>query len=106
MKLLLDECVDARLAREILGHDVTTVPKAGWAGATDQQVLERAERAFEVFVTTDRNLEFQQNLSSYDLVVIVLEAKTNRLVDLKPLVPSLLAVLPTARRRVATHVRP
>ena len=56
-------------------------------------------------VTTDRNLEFQQNLANYDLAVVVLEAKTNRLADLMPLVPTLLATLPTPRRRDATHVR-
>jgi predicted nuclease of predicted toxin-antitoxin system len=104
VRVLLDECVDARLAREISGHDVTTVPKAGWAGLKDRPLLERAEAVFDAFVTTDRNLENQQNLANYDLAIIVLEAKTNRLADLKPLVPSLLATLPTATRGQATHV--
>ena len=105
MKILLDECVDARLAREILGHQVQTVPQAGWAGLTDRQILENAEKVFEAFVTTDSNIEFQQNLANFNLAVIVLRAPTNRLADLKPLMPELLRVLPSAAKRAATCIR-
>ena len=104
MKILLDECVDARLAREIAGHEVQTVPQMGWAGVKDRVLLGLAETAFDVLVTTDSNLEFQQNLAKFTLAVVVLKAKTNRLADLKPLVPSLLNALPTAVRGKATHV--
>jgi len=104
LKVLLDECVDARLAREIAGHDVHTVPEMGWAGEKDGPLLGLASGTFDAFVTTDRNLEFQQNLSKYNLSVIVLRAKTNRLADLKGLVPNLLAALPTAPIGQATHV--
>ncbi|HEY1067943.1 MAG TPA: DUF5615 family PIN-like protein [Pirellulales bacterium] len=102
--MLIDECVDARLAKEIAGHSVRTVPQMGWAGVADRALLGLAEASFDVLVTTDGNLEFQQNLSQFNLAVIVLKAKTNRLADLKPLVPSLLATLPTAPRGQATHV--
>jgi predicted nuclease of predicted toxin-antitoxin system len=105
VKVLLDECVDARFAREIVGHQVQTVPQAGWAGLPDSEILKNAERGFDVLVTTDSNLEFQQNLANYDVAVIVLRAPTNRLVDLKPIIPQLLALLPTAPKRQATRLR-
>jgi hypothetical protein len=62
VKVLLDECVDARLAREIMGHEVWTVLRMGWAGVTDGVLLSRAAASFDVLVTTDQNMEFQQDL--------------------------------------------
>ena len=106
MKVLLDECVDARLARDIVGHQLQTVPRAGWAGLPDGEILKRAEQSFEVLVTTDANLEFQQNLALYNIAVIVLRARTNRLADLKPLVPQLLSALSTSPKRQATYIEP
>ncbi len=96
MKILLDECVDQRLAREIVGHDVKTVRQMGWMGIANGELLALACQRFDVFVTVDRNLSFQQNLASYPLAIIVLQAKSNRIADLRPLIPSLLASLHTA----------
>jgi hypothetical protein len=93
MKLLLDECVDRRLARELQGHDVRTVPKMGWAGIKNSDLLRLAESEFDVFITVDRNLSFQQNLPKFKIAILVLHAPTNRLVDLKPLVPDIFAAL-------------
>lgn len=104
MRVLLDECVDVRLARTIAEHDVWTVARLGWAGITDGVLLERAAKSFDVLITTDRNLEFQQNLARFDLAVVVLEARTNRLADLELLVPSLLALLPMVVPGRATHI--
>jgi len=59
--VLLDECVDRRLAGDIQGHDVKTVPEVGWAGFKSGELVFRAERPFDVFVTVDRNLPFQQD---------------------------------------------
>ena len=98
MKVLLDECVDRRLVREISGHDVKTVPQMGWAGIKNGDLLILVEKEFEVFVTVDRNISFQQNLTNYNVAVIVLRAHTNRLRDLRPLVPELLTTLPSAKR--------
>ena len=89
MKLLLDECIDRRLAKEIEGHEVVTVPQAGWAGIQNGELLRRAQEQFDVFVTVDRNLSFQQHLPQFTIAVIVLQAPTNRLKDLRPLVPQL-----------------
>jgi len=72
--VLLDECVDRRLAGDIRGHDVKTVPEAGWAALKNGDLLRRAQHEFDVFITTDRNLPFQQDLSRFSVAVIVLRA--------------------------------
>jgi len=94
MKLLLDECIDRRFARELTGHFVRTVPQMGWATIKNGRLLRLAEKEFDVFVTVDRNLSFQQNLPKFNLAVAVLRARSNRLEDLQPLGASLLAALP------------
>lgn len=104
MRVLLDECVDRRLAREITGHEVTTVPDAGWASAKNGDLLALAQTNFDAFVTVDRNLSFQQPLPSFSIAVVILRARTNRLVDLRPLIPKLLEVLPMANRGEVTWV--
>jgi hypothetical protein len=103
VKILLDECVDRRLAKELSGHLVETVPKMGWAGLKNGDLLTLAEKQFDIFITVDRNLSLQQNLPRFNIAVLVLHAPTNRLEDLKLLVPNILAVLPTAKvRQVVT----
>jgi len=94
VKVLLDECIDRRLAREIEGHEVVTVPQAGWAGIKNGELLRLAQAQFDVFVTVDRNLSVQQSLPDFSIAVIVLRAPTNRLKDLRPLVPRLVQMLP------------
>lgn len=98
MKILLDECVDRRLASEISGHDVHTVPQMGWAGIKNGELLTLAEKQFEAFVTVDRNLSFQQNLTLHNIAVIILRCRSNRLRDLRALVPELTASLLSAKR--------
>lgn len=96
MRLLLDECIDRRLARELPGHHVRTVPQMGWATIKNGRLLRLAEIEFDAFITVDRNLSFQQNLPKFKIAVVVLRARSNRIEDLKPLVPELLAALPGA----------
>ena len=96
MKVLLDECVDQRLAREITGHEVATVPDAGWASAKNGDLLGLAQERFDAFVTVDRNLAFQQNAPRFAIAVLILRARSNRLAALRPLIPRLLELLPTA----------
>jgi hypothetical protein len=80
------------------GHEVSTVQQNGWAGLKNGELLRRAADAgFDVFVTADRNLEFQQNLSQTRLGVILLVAPSNALEDLLPLVSGLLAAIPKSR---------
>lgn len=104
MKILLDECIDRKLAREFVGYEVKTVPQMGWARIKNGQLLTLAELEFDVSITVDRNLLFQQNLSQFDIAVIVLQALSNRLTDLKPLVPQVLTILATVAKGQGTVV--
>ena len=106
MRVLLDECVDWRLARDIVGHDVKTARQMGWTTVKNGELLTLAGGQFDVFVTVDRNLSFQQNVVSYPIAVIVLRAKTNRIVDLKPLAPRLVAAIQSVRRGVVEFIDP
>lgn len=78
----------------------------GWAGKRNGELLALAAGRFDVFLTADRNLSYQQDISSFDIAVLVLVARSNRLDDLRPLVPRVLEVLVTAPRRAATLVAP
>lgn len=93
MRILIDECVDWRLLRDLPGHDVKTVRQMGWTETVNGALLTLAEREFDVLVTTDKNLSFQQNVSRYDIGVVVLRARSARLRHLRELVPSLLNML-------------
>ena len=97
MRVLLDECLPRRLKRSITGHEVETVPEAGWAGKTNGELLGLAKERFDVFVTVDRNLPAQQSLGGGPAVVI-LAASSNRFQDLEPLVGELLRALETITR--------
>jgi hypothetical protein len=104
VKVLVDECVDWRLSRDIVGHEVKTARQMGWSTIENGELLALAAKDFDVFVTVDRNLSFQQNLPAFTIAVIVLRAASNRLADLQPLVPELLALIPTAKRGAVTYV--
>jgi hypothetical protein len=90
VRVLLDECVDWRLLRAIPDHDVRTARQMGWNAIKNGALLALASQNFDVFVTVDRNLAFQQPVASLQIAVVVLRAKSNRLADLIPLVPTLL----------------
>jgi len=64
VKLLLDECVDRRLARDLVGHSVSTVPRRGWGGIKNGDLLALAEKEFDAFITVDRKIGTQQDLAS------------------------------------------
>ena len=106
MKILLDECVDRRLARELIGHDVTAVPEIGWAGIRNGELLGLAQDSFDVLVTVDRTLPLQHDLTQFSLAVVVLRARSNRLADLRALVPQLLVALTSSPKGAATTVGP
>lgn len=98
MKLLLDECVPRKLKNSFSGHECQTVPEAGFAGKKNGELLHLADRAgFEVFVTVDRGLEYEQNLARHNIAVIVLRTKSSRLVDLIAHVPEILRLLPSIK---------
>ena len=83
MRILVDEQLPRQLAPYFVGHDVRTTQEQGWAGLKNGELLKQALSAgFEVLVTGDKNLEFQQNLRSSGLFVVVLVAPSNKLKDL------------------------
>ena len=90
MRVLLDESLPLDLAAELKGHDVQTVRSQGWTGLLNGELLRRAREQFDVFVTMDRNLPNQQNLRAIGMPVVFVLAKSNRLPDLRPLVPGIL----------------
>jgi predicted nuclease of predicted toxin-antitoxin system len=104
MKVFLDECIDWRLSRDLADHEVMTARQMGWTSITNGELLALAWREFDVFVTVDRNLSFQQDLDVLPIAVIVLSAPSNRLADLRPLVPRLLAAIASAGPGKATIV--
>lgn len=104
MKFLLDECIDRRLAREFSEQDIRTVSQMGWTGTKNGKLLALAEKEFDVFITVDRNLLFEQNLSKLDLAVVVLKAYSNRLSELKPLIPQIIEALPSLKKGQAVVI--
>ena len=83
-----------------------TVPDAGWPALKNGELLARAQHEFDVFVTVDRNLPFQQELARFSIAIIVLRSPSNRVADLRGLIPQLLAVLPVAKRGEVTWAYP
>jgi predicted nuclease of predicted toxin-antitoxin system len=91
MRILLDESLPRELARELPGHFVRTVVEMGWAGRKNGELLRLASAEFDLLLTADRNLEHQQNLARVGVGIAVLIGRTNRIEDLRPLLPALLA---------------
>lgn len=104
MRVLLDKCLPRRLGRELTGHEATTVPDAGWAGVSNGALLARIPGHYDVFVTVDKNLPAQQKLRGIGFGVVVLRAKSNRLADLRPLVPELIAALSRIDAGMVVHL--
>jgi hypothetical protein len=106
MRILLDECVPRPLRHEFAGHDVRTVGEQGWGGKKNGELLALLVGAgFEVFLTVDQNLRYQQNLAASGVGVIVMCAQTNRVPDLLPLVPAVEAALKSIRAGQVVEVR-
>ena len=105
MRILLDHCIDWRLARSLAGHSVSSVRDMGWEALRNGDLLVAAAAgAFHVVVTVDRKLKYQQDLNKLPLAVVVLLARSNRLADLVPLVPALESALSTLAPRTLVEV--
>jgi predicted nuclease of predicted toxin-antitoxin system len=90
--ILLDECLPRRLARLLPGHDVRTVRQMNWLGLGNGRLLDAAAD-FDVFITVDKNLVKQQQIAGRSLAVIVLRVQSNKIEDISPVVPRVIAVL-------------
>jgi len=95
IRILLDECVPRPFRRELPNYNVRTVPEMGWSGITNGKLLRLAEQQFDVFITIDKNMQHQQNLASSTMAIIVLNCLSNRIDDLLPFGPAVLAALET-----------
>lgn len=93
MKILLDECTPRVLKRRLLGRDIRTVQEMGWAGLKNGDLLAAAEGHFDVFITTDKNLRFQQNLKKFSFAVLLLPS--NKVPVVVGLIPDIEAALTT-----------
>jgi predicted nuclease of predicted toxin-antitoxin system len=98
MKILLDECLPRKLKNDLAGHSVSTVSEIRWKGLKNGELLRLAENTFDVFITADQGVRYQQNLQGKNIAVIVLAAPNNRIETLRPLMPRVLATLDTIRR--------
>jgi len=105
MKLLLDECLPRKLKNHLPGHECHTVPEAGWAGKKNGELLVLAENSgFEVFLTLDRGLEYEQNLKRRGIAIVLIAAESSQLADLLPRMPAVLDVVRSIRAGQLIHV--
>ena len=85
MKILIDECLPRKLKRELSDYDVQTVPEAGWSGKKNGELLKLMSGVYDVFITVDSNMQYQQVLETVQVGFIVLSAHNNKLETLIPL---------------------
>jgi hypothetical protein len=102
MRLLLDESVPAKLRRHLPGHEVKTAVEMGWSGVKNGRLLALAGQSFDAFITVDKNMPYQQNLKALPVALVVLDAASNELHALLPLLPGLEQALGTLMP--CTHV--
>lgn len=94
MRVLIDECLDWRLCRALTEHYCASVRQKDWQGLTNGTLLEKAQEEFDVFLTADTNLSFQQHVTSYKIAIVVLIARSTRLADTAKLIPQVAKLLP------------
>jgi Domain of unknown function (DUF5615) len=98
MRILIDECIPRKFKNGLAEHDCKTVPEAGFSGKKNGELLSLAEeQGFQVFVTVDKGVEFEQNLAGRRIGVLILRAISNRLADLLPLTQASLKHIPSIK---------
>jgi len=91
VRVLIDECLNCRLGRALSGHFCTSVQRMGWSGIENGELLDKMQQErFDVFITGDRNLQFQQHLPATGVAVVVLRAGSTRLAETLPLMKEVL----------------
>lgn len=105
MRLLFDENVPRKLKYRF-GSDfvVDTVQERGWSGLQNGSLLRAADAEYDAFLTFDRGLEYQQDLSGLSIRIVIVRAVANKYEDLLPLVPSIESVLAKLRPGTVAHV--
>ena len=104
MRLLLDESIPVKFRRSLPNHDVRTVVEMGWSGVKNGKLLALAADGFDAFVTVDKNLPYQQNLTTLPVAVVVLDAVSNELPTLLLLLPALEQILLSLKPRTYSLV--
>lgn len=106
MKILVDECApkDLKFALAAKGHDSSTVQEIGLSGKKNGELLSLAEGRFDVLLTLDKNIQFQQNLSGRKIAVLLLGAKSNDMDDIRPHIPECLKALESIQPGQVVHV--
>jgi predicted nuclease of predicted toxin-antitoxin system len=104
MRILLDESVPERLGDLLSPHECSSVRRQGWAGLKNGKLLAVASTQFDLLLTADKNMEFQQNLTTLPVAIVVMRARSNRLEALVELVPSLLRSLEHLQPRTLVKV--
>src|SRR5438067_12636271 len=99
MRILLDESLPIELRFELSGHDVRYVRELGWSGLKNGDLLARAAAMFDVVLTADQNIQYQQNLDCLPIAVVIPIAHRNRIEELRPLLPSLVVMLGSLQPR-------
>ena len=97
MRVLLDEHLPIALSRELHGHAVDTVAGRGWAGIKNGELLSRMRGHYDVLITMDRSIEFQQQISALPFGIVIVRAASNRMQHLTPLVSAILASITGAK---------
>ena len=104
MRILLDESVPARLGRMLVGHEVKSVQRQGWSGIKNGKLLALAATEFDVLLTADKGIEYQQNLATLPVAVLIVLANSNRLGDMAGSVPNILIALTNLQPRAVQRV--
>ena len=106
MRILVDECAPRALKVALVagGYDCTTVQEAGWSGKENGELLALAEASFDVLVTIDRNLRYQQNLTGRKIALLIVRARSNRVADLQPHFAACMAALRTIQPGAVAEV--
>jgi predicted nuclease of predicted toxin-antitoxin system len=104
MRILLDESVPEQLADLLPGHVCSSVRREGWAGLKNGVLLATAASRSDVLLTADKNMEYQQNLATLPMAVLVMRARSNRISDLERVIPAVLAALATLGPKALTKV--
>jgi predicted nuclease of predicted toxin-antitoxin system len=107
MRILIDECLNWRLGRALTGNYCVSVQRMGWSGLQNGELLRIAiEHQFDVFLTGDRNLTFQQNVIQHPIAIVVLQSQGTELHQTMPLMPKVLAILPILKPGQVAQVGP
>jgi hypothetical protein len=104
VRVLLDESLPRPLAELLVGHEARTVAQVGWKGLENGTLLRQAADSFDVVLTADQSIEFQQNLKTLPVAVVVLVAESNRIESLAPLVPKILETLESLQPKTLVRV--